>query len=153
MRPNEQAQILDQRRLTLGQWRREMDEAVIELGRLLGIDPPAALRDEPARVLPVLRRVMADDMSGRSDRDRTWVATRLLAIVGQVLIRDRGAEWMVEDDATSSAYARYVLRRPGGRSVDLGAMVTEFLAQPAGREVIALAAAADWCLVSPERSA
>lgn len=137
------ANILDQRRRDLDQWRRQMDESVVELGRLLGIDPPTTLSREPLWALPILRRLMAQDMGGRSDGDRAWVATTLLAIIGQQLMRDHDAQWVVEHDPASLAYARYILRTPAGRKVDLGALVDEFLAAPTGREVLALVAAAE----------
>jgi hypothetical protein len=124
------------RQAGLADWRDESNDTVLEWAGMLGVDPPTLLANPHIGIEPVDAMLGHEDLSTLPDEDRNYVAAKLIAHVGALLVQQHGGGWAVDDDPSSPSYARYVIKGDDGKRYDPGRAVMGYFQAPSGRRIV-----------------
>src|SRR4051794_440911 len=103
----EERETYERRKATFDAFVSERLPVMADFAERLGLPEPTMIVNDPESYLPAIDAFMRNQVV--KPDDRIWIITRLMYIVGEVLIQRLGGIWLLSDIPDSKFFLKYVV--------------------------------------------
>jgi hypothetical protein len=136
----EEKQTYERRKAMLDEFVSESMPVMADFAERLGLPEPTMIVNDPESYLPAIDAFMRNQVV--KPDDRVWIITRLMYIVGEVLIQRLGGIWLLNDIPDSKFFLKYVVGdfsgiKRAGSQADAGAVAHRYvMSDPPRRSLV-----------------